>query len=197
MATSLAKPNSLVAAVLPESGADRFLAYLALALAGTVVLYASAKVQVPFYPVPMTLQTLAIMLIAAAYGWRLGVATIVLYLAEAAIGIPVLAGTPEKGIGLMYMLGSTGGFLVGFIVETAIVGWFAERGFDRSPLKLFPVMIVADVVVFALGFAWLATLIGAEKAWAFGVVPFLLGDAFKIAIAALLVPAANNTFRRA
>jgi biotin transport system substrate-specific component len=196
MATLLAKPNILVAALLPESPADRRIAYAALALAGTVVLYASAKVQVPFFPVPMTLQTLAIMLVAAAYGFRLGVATILLYLAEAAVGIPVLAGTPEKGIGLIYMMGSTGGYLVGFVIATALVGWFAERGFDRSIPRLFVVMLAADAIVLAVGFAWLATLIGPEKAWTFGVVPFLLGDALKIAIAAALVPAANKTFRR-
>ena len=97
--------------------------------------------------------------------------------------------TPEKGIGIAYMLGSTGGYLAGFVVMAAIVGWAADRGFDRNPLKLFGVMLAANAIMLAMGFAWLATLIGFEKAWVFGVVPFILSDLIKVALAAALVPA--------
>jgi len=196
MAAGIAKPNSLISTILPESASDRRWAYVALALLGTVVLYASAKVSVPFYPVPMTLQTMAIVVIAAAYGWRLGLATILLYLAEGALGLPVFSGTPEKGIGLAYMMGTTGGYLFGFIIQTVIVGWFAERGGDRQPVRMFLVMAVSDALVIAIGYLWLSRMIGTDKALAFGVVPFLLGDAFKIAIAALAVWAGNSWFRR-
>lgn len=196
MAAQIAKPNSLISTILPQSASDRRWAYVALALLGTLVLYASAKVSVPFYPVPMTLQTMAIVVIAAAYGWRLGLATIVLYLVEGALGLPVFSGTPEKGIGLVYMMGTTGGYLLGFIIQTLIVGWFAERGGDRRPVALFLVMIVSDAVVIGLGYLWLSHLIGTDKAVTFGVMPFLLGDAVKIAIGALVVWAGNSWLRR-
>ena len=120
---------------------------------------------------------------------RLGVATVLLYLAQGAAGLAVFQGTPEKGLGIGYMLGSTGGYLAGFVVMAAIAGWAADRGFDRNPIKLFGAMLVAEAVMMAMGFAWLATLIGAEKAWAFGVVPFIVPDLIKVALAAAVVPA--------
>ena len=140
-------------------------------------------------PVDMSLQTLAVLLIAASFGFRLGVATLLLYLAEGAMGFPVFQSSPEKGVGIAYMLGTTGGYLAGFVVMAAIVGWAADRGFDRNPVKLFGVMLAANAIMLTMGFAWLATLIGAEKAWAFGVVPFIVGDLIKVALAAALVPA--------
>ena len=102
-----------------------------LVLAGSVLLWISAKVQVPFWPVPMTLQTLAVLGLAAALGRRLGVAAVVLYLMEGALGLPVFAGTPEKGIGLAYMAGPTGGYLAGFVLAAFIVGTLAERGLTK------------------------------------------------------------------
>ncbi|MEX0859675.1 MAG: biotin transporter BioY [Cucumibacter sp.] len=197
MASAVATTHKpLIDVAVPASGAARWAVWVVLAIAGSLILWASAKVQVPFYPVPMTLQTLAIMVIAAAYGWRLGLATILLYLAEGAFGLPVFSGTPERGIGLAYMLGPTAGYLAGFIVEVVIVGWFAERGAVRSPLALFPVMLVAAALVLALGFAYLSTLIGVEAAWNGGVVPFLLGDLVKVAVASLLIPAAARLVRK-
>ena len=95
---------------------------VALAVAGSIALWVSAKVQIPFLPVPMTLQTLVVLIIGMAYGWRLGAATVALYLAQGAVGLPVFAGTPEKGIGLAYMIGPTGGYLVGFLLAAMAVG---------------------------------------------------------------------------
>ena len=139
----------------------------------------------------MTLQTLAIMAIAAAYGSRLAVATVIAYLAEGLAGLPVFAGPTA---GPAYLLGPTAGFLAGFVLLAWIVGAAADRGWDRSTARLFGSMVVADVVVFALGFAWLAWFfsggIGVEKAFVGGVVPFVLADLLKIALAALAVPAA-------
>ena len=105
------------------------------------------------------------------------------------MGLPVFAGTPEKGIGLAYMMGPTGGYLAGFVVAAALVGWLAERGWDRSVPKLFAAMLAGHAVIFLFGFSWLATLIGAEKAWLLGVVPFFAATAFKTALGSLMLPA--------
>jgi biotin transport system substrate-specific component len=144
----------------------------------------SAKINVPFYPVPMTMQTFAVIVIGAAFGWRLGVATVLFYLAQGAAGFPVFAGTPEKGIGLAYMAGPTGGYLLGFVAGAAVAGWLAERGWDRSILSLTLAMFLAHATIFVFGTAWLGTLIGFEKAWLAGVAPFYLATAFKTLLAA-------------
>jgi biotin transport system substrate-specific component len=186
----------LVSLALPEKGAARLATQLLLAIAGTLVLTLSAKTRVLLGPVDISMQTLAVFLIAAAFGMRLGVATLLLYIAEGAMGFPVFQGTPEKGIGIAYMLGSTGGYLAGFVVMAAIVGWAADRGWDRHPIKLFNAILVAEIVMMAMGFAWLALLIGPEKSWQFGVVPFILGDLIKVALAASLVPAVWSLLKR-
>ncbi|MYM55031.1 biotin transporter BioY [Thalassovita mangrovi] len=156
-------------------------------LAGVALLTASAKIQVPFWPVPMTLQIAAMMVLAAAYGLRLGSATMIAYLAVGAAGLPVFAGTPEKGIGLAYMLGGTGGYLAGFLAATVIVGFAADR---LAKLALWPAMAMGLVAIYALGLGWLAQFVPGDKLLAYGFTPFILGDAVKITIAALLVWAA-------
>ncbi|RWM80791.1 MAG: biotin transporter BioY [Mesorhizobium sp.] len=186
----------LVSLALPEKGAARLATQLFLAIIGTLVLTLSAKTRVLLGPVDISMQTLAVFLIAAAFGMRLGVATLLLYMAEGAIGLPVFQGTPEKGIGIAYMLGSTGGYLAGFVVMAAIVGWAADRGWDRHPIKLFNAMLVAEIVMMAMGFAWLALLIGPEKSWQFGVLPFIVGDLIKVGLAASLVPAVWSLLKR-
>ncbi|WP_027150982.1 biotin transporter BioY [Mesorhizobium sp. WSM2561] len=186
----------LVSLALPEKGAARLATQLLLAIVGTLLLTLSAKTRVLLGPVDISMQTLAVFLIAAAFGMRLGVATLLLYMAEGAIGLPVFQGTPEKGIGIAYMLGSTGGYLAGFVVMAAIVGWAADRGWDRHPVKLFNAMLVAEIVMMAMGFAWLALLIGPEKSWQFGVVPFIVGDLIKVGLAASLVPAVWSLLKR-
>ncbi|MGB8819139.1 MAG: biotin transporter BioY [Rhizobiaceae bacterium] len=167
-----------------------------LVVAGSIALWISAKIKVPFYPVPMTLQTLALFGIAAAYGLRLGVATVALYLIEGAAGLPVFAGTPEKGIGIAYMVGPTGGYLASYLIAAAIIGYAVQRGLGRNPFKLFGAMLVAEIVILTMGFAWLAYLFGAEKAFAFGVGPFIITDLVKIGLAACLVPAVAALFQR-
>lgn len=195
MATTTRRP--IAAAFLPDDRTLRLASYILLALVGTLVLAISAKVKVPFYPVPMTLQTLAIPAIAAAYGLRLGTATVALYLVEGAIGLPVFTGTPEHGIGLAYMAGPTGGYLAGYVIAAAIVGLAVERGWGGNPFKLFGAMFVADVVVFALGVAWLGALMGWDKpilAW--GLYPFVLGDIVKVALAASGIAALDALIAR-
>ncbi len=179
----------LVSLALPESGIARFAAQALLVVGGTLLLTVAAKTKVPLGLVDLNLGTVAVMLIGVAYGWRLAVITLLAYLAEGAAGLPVFQGTPEKGIGLAYMMGSTGGYLVGYVALAAIAGWAADRGFDRNPLKLGAALFVGSVLVLALGFAWLATLIGAEKAWTFGVAPFIYGDLVKVALVSALAPA--------
>ena len=179
----------LIDALLPAAGLPVWVRNGLLAVGGSLLLTLSAKVNVPFYPVPMTMQTFAVILIGAAFGWRLGTATVLFYLAQGAMGLPVFAGTPEKGIGLAYMAGPTGGYLLGFAAGAFVTGWLAERGFDRSLLRLTAAMFIGHLVIFAFGIAYLGALIGSEKAWAFGVAPFYLATLFKTLLAAACMKA--------
>ena len=181
MSAPSANPT-LAARLWPATSGQAILRTVLLALFGSLLLWASAKVQIPFYPVPMTFQTAVVLLIGLAYGPRLAAATLLLYLAEGAVGLPVFAGTPERGIGLAYMVGPTGGYLVGFLTAAVIAGWTAERSRHWLPTVLGLLARVAAMHL--LGAAWLATLIGPAKAVSLGVLPFLLGDAVKIALVA-------------
>ncbi len=151
---------------------------------GILLLTASAKVQVPFWPVPMTLQVAAVMAIAAAFGLRLGSSTVIGYMVAGAVGLPVFAGTPEKGIGLAYMMGGTGGYLLGFVVASVMVGWAAD---NLRKLFLVPAMLAGLALIYALGLGWLAQFVPADKVLVYGFSPFILGDLVKIALAAVLV----------
>lgn len=183
--TSSSHP-SLVESALPLSGNSAILRDVLLVVFGTLLLTLSAKVKVPFWPVPMTMQTFAVIFLAATLGMKLGIATVVLYLAEGAFGLPVFTGTPEKGIGIAYMAGPTGGYLVGFAIAAAITGWAADKGYGRNWLAMLVFMTASMLVIYALGFAWLQNLIGMEKAFKFGVLPFLIGDGVKILLAVAL-----------
>jgi biotin transport system substrate-specific component len=178
---------------------NRAIQNVVLVLIGTAILAISAKVQVPFWPVPMTLQTLAVMLIGATYGSRVAVATVLAYIAEGALGLPVFANTPPQIAGPAYLIGPTAGYIWGWVAAAAIIGYAADKGWSRSVPKMFAAMLAGEIVLFGMGFVWLAwfaTLssgavgMGAEKALAAGVTPFLLADALKLTLAALAVPAA-------
>ena len=179
---------TLVSAFWPETE-SRVLRYAAIGLIGSLLLTASAKIQVPFWPVPMTMQTFVVLFLGAALGARLGAAVVMFYLAQGAMGLPVFAGTPEKGLGLAYMMGPTGGYLVGFVVGAFIVGWLAEHGWSRSVPRLFAAMFAGHVVILGLGVLWLGTLVGMDKAWALGMAPFYAATMFKTALGAFVVPA--------
>ncbi len=183
--SAAALSGPLVTVALPQDRPARLIAQTLLVIGGTVLLALAAKVTVPFWPVPMTLQTLAVFLISAAYGRNLAVATVLAYLLEGAIGLPVFA----TGAGLAYMAGPTGGYLLGFVAAAAIVGEAADRGFDRNVFLLFGAMMLGEVVILALGALWLAVLMGGEKALAFGVGPFIVTDVVKIALAATIIRA--------
>ncbi|HEX7007725.1 MAG TPA: biotin transporter BioY [Alphaproteobacteria bacterium] len=183
------KPSTLMAALWPVDTRPEYCALRAVVLAvvGSLLLTASAKAHVPFWPVPMTMQTFAVVVIGMAYGWRLGGATVLLYLVEGAAGLPVFSGTPERGIGLAYMVGPTGGYLVGFLVAALLCGWLAERGWDRKLAPALLAMLLGHAVIFIFGVGYLSTLIGMEKAIDLGVTPFLLGTVVKTALAAAVL----------
>ncbi|PHS79665.1 MAG: biotin transporter BioY [Rhodospirillaceae bacterium] len=180
--------STLADAVWPHAEGKSWARNIILAIVGSLLLTLSAKIQIPFWPVPMTMQTFAVLVIAMAYGPRLGTATILLYLAQGTVGLPVFAGTPEKGIGLAYMAGPTGGYLVGFLTASVCLGYLNTRGWDRSVLTTLVAMTLGTAIIFGFGYGWLTTLIGAEKAWILGVQPFLLGAVLKIALAAAVLP---------
>ena len=155
-----------------------------LAVLGSLAVAAAAQVNVPMIPVPMTLQSLAVLVIGAAYGSRLGAATLALYALEGAIGLPVFA---EFKSGVML---ASFGYVLGFIAAAYVVGYLAERGWDRSPLKMFAAMMLGAAVIYVPGLIWLSAWIGAAKAVEFGLLPFIAGDVVKAAVAALGFPAA-------
>ena len=171
------------------SSAERIARGLALALGGSLLLAVSAKVQVPFYPVPLTLQTLVVLLLGAALGARLAAASVALYLIEGLAGLPVFAGAVA---GPLYMAGPTGGYLIGFLAASALIGFAADRKWDRSWIRLLVSLSVGHAVVFVFGFAWLAHFIGAEKAFAAGVAPFALATVVKTLLAVALVGAGRS-----
>ena len=183
----LQSSRSVLIDALLDKGDNRFRTFF-LVLAGSLLLTLSAKIQVPFYPVPMTLQTLVVLLIGVAFGWRMGFATVLAYLAQGAMGLPVFAGTPEKGLGLLYMAGPTGGYLVGFAFAAALTGWLAEHGLDRSAIGTAIAMIAGNLVIYLIGLIWLANFVGFEKAVTFGMIPFLFGDLVKIMLATATLP---------
>ena len=168
----------------------------ALALGGTVLLWLSAKIQLPLYPVPVTMQTLVVLVLGVAYGWRLGVATMALYLVEGAIGLPVFAGSWSEGGGLYILYGPTAGYLFGFVVAAGVCGRLAERGWDRSLWTAAAAMVIGNLIIYAMGLAWLAFQIGAADAVKYGLLPFLLGDALKIVLGACGLPAAWRVLGR-
>ena len=188
---TVASPHFLLSALVWPHRSDGSLNLLRSAILvalGTALLTLSAKVNLPLPYVPMTLQTLVVLMIGAAYGWRLGSATVIAYLAEGAIGFPVFAG-PVGGIAPL--IGPTAGYLYGFVAAAFVTGWLAERGWDRSVLWLFVAMAFGHILILAAGFGWLAfgMKLGAEKAWLVGIMPFVAASLVKNALGAALVPA--------
>ena len=151
-----------------------------IALIGTVLLAVSSKIKIPFYPVPMTMQTLVVLFLGITLGWKLGVATVVLYLFEGIIGLPVFSGSPEKGIGIVYFSGPTMGYLIGFIFTVYFAG---SLKLNKNLFVRFLQLIFSVSFIYILGIFWLGTLIGWEKPlFKLGVQPFLLAELFKVLI---------------
>ncbi len=158
-----------------------------LVFVGNLALIASAKIQVPFFPVPLTLQTMLVVMIGATFGVRMGLAAIIVYLFEGLIGLPVFAGTPLNGLGLAYILGPTGGYLLGFVFAAALSGYLINKFNLKSLFGLFALFVLGHAVIYLFGFSYLSSLIGFENAVKFGVIPFILGDIAKSAIGALIL----------
>ena len=177
---------TLSAVLWPDRAASRFLRAAVLMVAGSLLLTLSAKIQVQFWPVPMTMQGFVVLVIGMAYGARLGAATLFFYLLQGSLGLPVFA----WGGGFGYLAGPTGGYLIGFMVAAGLVGWLAERGWDRVPLKTLAAMLLGMGVIYLLGVGWYGHLAGLETAIAKGAVPFLAADAFKVVLAAAVLPTA-------
>ena len=177
---------SLTSAFSPLDLESRPLAWrIGAVVLGTLFLTLSSYVEVPMVPVPVTMQTFAVMLVGALYGWRLGAITIVAWLAEAAVGLPVLSG---GAAGAHHFVGPTAGYLFAFPVAGAVVGWIAERGWNgRRPLLAFVSMLLGNALCLAIGGAWLAVLFGADVAWTSGVAPFIVGGVLKSALGAALL----------
>ena len=164
---------------------SKIVKYTFIALIGSIVLAISSKVKIPFYPVPMTMQTLVIIMIGIAFGWKLGLATVSLYLFEGIIGLPVFSGSPEKGVGLVYFTGPTMGYLMGFLVTVFFAGKF---NYSKNLITNFLKLIFATSFIYLLGMAWLGSLIGWDKPiFKLGAQPFLLAELFKILIATFAI----------
>ena len=164
---------------------SKLLKYVFLALIGSIILAVSSKIKIPFYPVPMTMQTLVVLILGIVFGWKLGLATVSLYLFEGIIGLPVFSGTPEKGLGLVYFTGPTMGYLLGFLVAVYISGKF---NYDSNLIKNFLKLLLATSFIYILGMSWLGNLIGWDKPiFQLGAQPFLLAELFKILIATFAI----------
>ena len=159
---------------------------LIIAICGTILLAVSAKVKIPFYPVPMTMQTFVVLLLGVSLGWKLGLFTVSLYLIQGIAGLPVFAGTPEKGVGIVYFTGPTMGYLVGFLIAVYLAGLFKyTNNFFKNLIKL----IFSVSFIYLLGMIWLGSLIGWDKpVFKLGAQPFLLAELFKVALLALIIP---------
>ena len=163
---------------------QKVLKYFLLVFEGYILLTISAKIKIPFYPVPMTMQTFVVLLMGIAFGWKIGVATVSLYLFEGILGFPVFAGTPEKGIGISYMLAHTGGYLAGFPFAAFLAGYL---NFNTNIFKVFIKLVICVSTIYILGMFWLGILIGWDKPiFQLGATPFLLAELFKMIILTLL-----------
>ena len=159
---------------------------LFLAIVGTILLAISAKIKIPFWPVPMTMQTFVVLLLGIIYGWKLGLFTVSLYLIEGIAGLPVFAGTPEKGVGLVYFTGPTMGYLLGFLAAVFLTGFFT---FNNNFFKNFIKLTFSVSFIYILGLLWLGSIIGWDKpVFELGAQPFLLAELFKILILSVLIP---------
>ena len=174
----------------PSEGTALRVKQAMMVVLGIMALAILAKVKIPMWPVPITMGTFAVLTIGATYGPRLGLTTILGYMIIGALGFDVFAGSSAEAYGLTYMMGGTGGYLVGYVLATLALGWAARAGWDRSVLMMAFAMLLGNVLIYVPGVAWLGVLYGWDQPilqW--GLTPFLIGDALKLALAALLVPA--------
>jgi biotin transport system substrate-specific component len=189
---------TLAEAIFPQTGLALRVKQLVLVAAGIATLVLAAKIKIPMFPVPMTMGTFAVLSIGAAYGARLGLATILGYMLVGALGFDVFAGSSAEVSGLGYMMGSTGGYLVGYVLAVVALGALARKGWDRARGKMALALVLGNALIYVPGLIWLTVLYGLEApilSW--GLTPFLLGDVVKLALVALLLPALWSLVGRA
>jgi len=202
MAVTLTTPNTILGVLEPKTQTERLLSNIAMVLIGTLVITAAAKINVPTWPVPVTLQSFAVAALAGAFGWRIGTATVIAYLIEGAMGIPVFA----TGGGMSYLMGPTGGFLLGFVPMAYVIGRAADLGGSGRVVMLAVAMLIADALLFVLGYAWLVVVLANLKgvpltsvlgsAFNGAIKPFVAWDALKMVFAALTVTGLWSVFKK-
>tara|TARA_Y100000996_G_C22247575_1_gene530420 strand:+ start:52 stop:603 length:552 start_codon:yes stop_codon:yes gene_type:complete len=163
---------------------QKILKIILIAFLGSLALTISAKLKIPFYPVPMTMQTFVVLLIGMMFGYKIGLATVSLYLFEGIIGLPVFSNSPERGIGLVYFTGPTMGYLIGFLTATFFAGYF---NFKKNYFINFIKLLLSVSTIYLFGLLWLGNLLGWDKPiFELGAKPFLLAELFKILILTIL-----------
>jgi biotin transport system substrate-specific component len=194
MSSLVSRPHTTLADVLSPRQQRSWLLDVVLVVLFSAFVALTAQVEIPLWPVPLTLQTLGVLFTGAVLGSRRGALALLLYLTEGALGLPVFAGG-ASGVG--YMLGPTGGYLVGFVVAAGVVGWLAQRGWDRRLVWAAVAMVIGNVIIYACGVAWLAVFLGdLWGALVKGMLLFVVGDLIKIAVAALTLPGGWKLARR-
>ena len=165
---------------------EKIVKLILITIAGSILITISAKIKIPFYPVPMTMQTFVILLIGITLGYKIGLATVTLYLLEGIVGLPVFANSPEKGIGLIYFIGPTMGYLIGFIISVYFAGLFK---YDKGIINTFLKLVFSVSFIYIFGLIWLGILIGWDKPiFKLGAQPFLLAELFKVLLLVFLTP---------
>ena len=165
---------------------EKIIKLILITIAGSILITISAKIKIPFYPVPMTMQTFVILLIGITLGYKIGLATVTLYLLEGIVGLPVFANSPEKGIGLIYFIGPTMGYLIGFIISVYFAGLFK---YDKGIINTFIKLVFSVSFIYIFGLIWLGILIGWDKPiFKLGAQPFLLAELFKVLLLVFLIP---------
>ena len=163
-----------------------------LIVVGVAAMAIAAKIRVPFWPVPMTMQTFVVLTVGAAYGARLGAGTMLAYMLVGALGFDIFTNSSAQTNGISYMMGGTGGYLVGFVLAAFVLGKLAEAGWDRSVPKMVGAMLIGNALIYLPGVLWLGALSASDKGWdwviKWGLTNFMVADALKLALAAALLP---------
>ena len=174
----------LINQIFPTHGSTTYIKNIFLVVFGTFLLATSAKVQLPFWPVPMTMQTFVVFLIGMSYGWRLSFLTLIAYILEGVIGLPVFA----TGSGIVYLMGPTAGYIYGMLIAATVIGFLSEKKYSKSYLMCAIALLIGSIIIFTFGVGFLGSIIGYDKAITFGLLPFIPSELFKIALAVVLIP---------
>ena len=174
----------LINQIFPTSGSITYVKNILLVLLGSLLLAVSSKVQVPFWPVPMTMQTFAVFLIGMTYGWKLSLFTLLAYIVEGLLGLPVFA----TGSGLAYLIGPTAGYIYGMFFAAILIGFLSEKGFSNTYLMSLISLLAGSFIIFFIGVGYLGLIIGYDKAISFGLLPFIPSEIFKIMLAVAIIP---------